>query len=432
MENVASYYPVGAQDLFNYLAGKYTLNSQLTCIMRLDGILDEQILRQAMRATLEVEPILGCDFRENEDRACWERRLDLDKLELCPVVERQDVEPVIWSFVCSPFDTERDCQVKAIIIRGESDSLCVKINHACADAGGLKGYIKLLVSIYNQLFANRQYPVVAQSHECRCQYQILQLPFVSEVIKSLQDDDVNNSETVSLCFRTGIQEQQTVVLDQLDSKAFNALKSYAVKHKATINDMLVTAYIRALAAVANLEEERIAVNVTVDLRRYLPPSQADVICNLSGVNLISSTGKTNSFAASLAKVLIETNKMKANHPGIKMALYIESLSQMSFKEADTYFQQLRDHFFAKRITNPWFSNVGLMSDRRFQLGSAAAVDCYMVGPATYAPGFMLLASTYENTLTLSANFFQSSIQKQTIEKLVSTMLADLEKCTEEI
>jgi NRPS condensation-like uncharacterized protein len=59
-------FPFVAQDTFNYLAGKYGGNSNLSCVMQLNGKVNEEILNQAVRLSLDEEPILGCHLIEED------------------------------------------------------------------------------------------------------------------------------------------------------------------------------------------------------------------------------------------------------------------------------------------------------------------------------------------------------------------------------
>lgn len=50
----------------------------------------------------------------------------------------------------------------------------------------------------------------------------------------------------------------------------------------------------------------------------------------------------------------------------------------------------------------------------------------MVGSGCYSPGFMLIASTYDDKLTLSANFFDSTMKKNTVKQIIDLMVGDIE------
>ena len=69
-----------------------------------------------------------------------------------------------------------------------------------------------------------------------------------------------------------------------------------------------------------------------------------------------------------------------------------------------------------------------MSDEKNNFGLLAIEDYYIVGPAMFSPGSGIVPSTYNNTLTLSVNFFQSTLQKEMMEQFIDTILTNLCSC----
>lgn len=425
-------YPVVPQDIFNYLVGKYNANSQLSCILKLKGRIDETILEQALHISLEVEPILGCRLIEDAKTAFWERRANLAQLELCFVVETLKVEEELQKFIGQMVNFDKDCQVKAKVFRAESDTICLTVNHACCDAGGLKEYAKLLVSIYNQLLLGNQYIFQPPSTYNRGQEEILQLPEITAKINAMlnrTEAPTNPGETVAIPTTLGKNTNQTVIRRQINQRQFNIIKQYARKNGATVNDICLAAFGRAISKVAKLKNELLSLCFTSDLRSYLPAGRKNIIYNLSGMNPIRIHQKvTESFSDTLNGVLSETKEIKCNYPGIDMALYFESLGHLNFKEAENRFLQQGKENTKFGFCNPWLSNVGVLAEETIRLGSAEVEDYYMIGCACYSPGFMMIASTYVDTLTLSVNFFQSTLAKSTVERIMNLMVADIASC----
>lgn len=78
MEKNTLCFPVVAQDAVNYLIDKYLANSQISCILRLNGKLNKTILQQAVRISLDAEPILGCCFIADDDHPFWELQTNFE------------------------------------------------------------------------------------------------------------------------------------------------------------------------------------------------------------------------------------------------------------------------------------------------------------------------------------------------------------------
>ena len=140
------------QDQLNYFALK--IGSQmLHCVFYFEECLDEMLMTKAVRQSVEIQPILGCRLILNDNHPFWESREDLDQLELCEVVETQNVQKDLEQFLVTPVDAEIDSlvQVRIFRISETRDCLCIKINHAVCDAGGLKEYVGILANLYSEL-----------------------------------------------------------------------------------------------------------------------------------------------------------------------------------------------------------------------------------------------------------------------------------------
>ncbi|SFM32020.1 hypothetical protein [Pelosinus propionicus] len=419
-------FPVEPQDAFNYLVGKYSANNQLSYIMRINGRVNETILKKAMYLSVDEQPILGCRLMENDDVATWERRGDLDEIEMCTVVETHDVEGELQKFIAQCYDAEHDCQVKLKIFRGEFDTVCLKVNHACCDAGGFKEYLHTLANIYNHIFNEQLYVLEPCSPNSRSQSSIFQLPEIITKINTMVGEEDNQGHTVGFPFVAGENTKQTLVIRNINQQEFNAIKMHARRNGATINDVYLTAYSRALSNIAELENEIISVCFTADLRKYMPKDKNRAMCNLSGMNSIHiNRNLAESFGETLSKVVSKTKNIKDDFPGINMALYFETLANLKFKEVRNQIRKFCEESAKTKFCNPWISNVGILSDSRITLGRTEVEECYMIGTASYAPGLMMLVSTYDNTSTLSINFFQSTMEKKNVEELMDSVFTDI-------
>ena len=68
------------------------------------------------------------------------------------------------------------------------------------------------------------------------------------------------------------------------------------------------------------------LQVSIDLRRYLPNHKAEAICNLSGALYIALERKNGeTFEGTLARVTASMNKLKENYPGLESAAGLEYL-----------------------------------------------------------------------------------------------------------
>lgn len=421
-------FPVAEQDIFGHLAEKYTSNNQLSCVITFSKTIDNNLLKQAILISLKEQPILACRLIEGDSGLAWKHCNDLTEANYYSFFETKDTAAELQKFITAPFHFEQDCQLKVGLFRGTSDILCVKIHHTCTDGGGLKQYVILLTEIYNQLFNNQQYISQSSTPGNRSQQQILSIPMISRAAKSLElDPDIHPMLTFS--DNMGENDRQIFLTETLQPDEFALMAEYTRYKGATINDVLLTAYIRALPKVGELQDDTLSVNLTVDLRRYLPNRKAKTIANLSSGEFITIDQiSSNKFNSALLKVLHATQKMKLNYPGVRGMLSLKRLATQQWKEADMFFRHRREQALQSKLSIPYFSNLGVISENRMAFGLAQITECYAVGQALYAPGFIVLVSTYAGCVTISVNFYQSTTPRSIMENFLSTMVQELRAC----
>jgi NRPS condensation-like uncharacterized protein len=417
-------FSVVGQDVATYLFGKYLTNSQNDFILKLNGRINETLLCQAVQLSLEAEPILGCYFVEDDANPIWKQSENLDSIELCSLITTNQAENEINQFITTPFE-KTDCQLKVKIIRAETDTVCIKVNHACSDGGGFKQYLNMLVAIYNGLLNKQQEIVKSGVSKVRSQEQVFCHPDVASHLDFLKQlDEFNSMPTVALPFSVGDNSEQTWITGKLDAEHLNAVKKFARAHNVTVNDVLFTAHNRALTKIAEIENSLISAYLTIDLRRYLQNPQA--MCNLVGMPVVTiHYDSKEAFTETLSKVVIETKKVKEQHLGLKNAIDCEMFGNLGFKEADTLLKQIHEKVVQNRFSTPIFSNIGIVAEDIIEFGPIEVVDCYMMGPVQIPPGLLMVISIYNNQLTIAVKFFQSRLKKEIVQWFIDSMLKEL-------
>ncbi len=150
----SNFFPASSQDKMNYIT-RLNADQQLHVVITFRSQMDEPRLAKALRLVMDRQPVLGCRFVEQGNRTAWERRHDLDQLELLRVVETGDLRASVDGFAVLPSDPCVDPLVQARIFRGPAgDTLCVKVNHVAADGAGAKEVAYLVADTYRRLEEN--------------------------------------------------------------------------------------------------------------------------------------------------------------------------------------------------------------------------------------------------------------------------------------
>jgi len=409
---------VTTQDAYNYAASKFFSDQQLCMILKVSEKLEEDSLAKAVRLTLDLEPVLGCKLIENGNSPCWERRNDLDQIAECKVVETKNVEKAPDYFINEPTYANIDQLVEARIFREkQSDVLCVKVNHAVCDAGGLKEYVALLASLYTMLISGKQC-VVKPNLGRRDQSQVF------ERTKNAQSFTVKGFPTPTCVFPQKEGEERLHALRIISPVQLEDIKQYAHSKGATINDVLLAALYRTFFELNNTCGNKPMIHqISIDLRRYLPNHKAEAVCNLSGALYTALKRKEGEkFPGTLKRVSASTNRLKEDYPGVEIAAALEDLFSRGYLGLEKYLAEAAAMDKKYNLNFPLLSNFGILTDYSF--GGLNTVKGYISSPIMYQPGFMLGATTCNGEMTLSVGYCGQENQK-VVKDFVEGYVAEL-------
>jgi len=94
-----------------------------------------------------------------------------------PKIEFADVNRNLVDFLADPLDYLKGPQVKALLLRSATDTLCLKVCHLAADAWGVKKYADLLAAIYRELASDPVFIVRADQVRCLNSEESQGVPF---------------------------------------------------------------------------------------------------------------------------------------------------------------------------------------------------------------------------------------------------------------
>ncbi len=398
---------------------------QINCVITFDGRIDEERMARVVRLTLDAEPLLGCRFVKHWWQPYWERRSDLDSIDLCELTETGDVEQDLIRFLTIPMDPCVDPLVQVRIIRSDTDTLCIKMDHMVADAAGVKDYLYMLASIYQRLVREPGY-MVQLNLGSRSFSQVSRHLSFSDKLKILKSgfNDIKNRSLRPHCWTfPAINDDlsdRSFAIHRIDQNKFGAIKEYGRKHRATINDVLVAAFYRALAEhIPPDSDTPLRLLLMADLRRYLPEGGSERICNLSTrifPNIDHELGATFDDTCSMVRDYM--NARKANYIGLGDIPFMA----MTFKGYPFFLAQWPYNLLLRYISKstggpPMLTNAGIIDSERLYFGGPAVTDAFLTVPLTFPPFLAVGVTTHNGSLTLSAGFCKSALDKQTVQHI---------------
>ncbi|MEW9700972.1 condensation domain-containing protein [Paenibacillus sp. SI8] len=427
---VPSSFAANGQDFFNYFSQYGISDFQIQLMLQIDGRLDADRLHRAIRLSADAEPILGCRFVEDAQHPYWERRQDLDRLPWLTIRELPvaEFDTALHEWFSAPIHMQNDPMVKVCLLRTETnDAIGIKMNHTCCDGAGLKQYMELLARIYTELELNAAYVPEPNVRGKRDQSQLFLDAGIMDYRQAWDQNQAEiqpsrafpyNAAEASIsrkqCIRRLSKELTQIVFDQ------------AAKWEATVNDVILASYYRALHAILAPEQgEPITLTMTADLRKYLAEHSPTALCNLSGSLILSLRAEVVQPFSDLVKEIaaITREYKKTNQLGLHTASMFEFLAGMGFNEAKQLILNLAEGSRQQGTFSSTLSNFGKINAEASPFGCLTVSDAYMVSPAMHAPGFMLGASSCKDVLTLTVSYFEPTTDASLVEKFMDLVMA---------
>jgi NRPS condensation-like uncharacterized protein len=285
--------------------------------------LDEQRLRDALLLARLAEPVLGCRYVDRAAWPYWERVPAVDPLSLAPS------EAAWHAWGAGPLDGLRGGQLEGGLWRGpDGDCLLIKLGHLAGDAGATRQVLGLVADLYARLAREPRYVPVPNLRGDRGVGQVLRaVPPAAwrdsgrlwgrRVLADLAPAGIHR-----MPLQGGVAGRHDPGELDLDPARVTRLKAFGRPLGATLNDLLLAAFLRTQARLGSWDGRRqLRVTTTVDLRRYLPGRRAGAVCNLTSYDHPSlGTDLGAAYTDTVRRVTAVTSVHKRSYLGLSGAL----------------------------------------------------------------------------------------------------------------
>jgi NRPS condensation-like uncharacterized protein len=390
------------------------------------GALDGELLRRAVRLTLDAEPVLGCSFVIART-ATWRRIADLDAVVPFSLVRTSDPGAEMDRFQAQEVPDEGPQAAVALLRTPDHDELGIKLSHVPVDGQGAKQYAYLLAAIYSRLTADPGYVPVPNAAA---------RPTATDVWASLSAEQrreakaakswaVPNWPAPAVAGGGGLTYRTLVV----PSVHFRALKEYGKQRDATVNEMMLALYFRAL--VRAFDPPRgvpLSLMSTADLRRFLPEEGAYPIGMLSisgplGIERVD--GET--FDQTLGRVRDAMAVWAGQCYGAGPAYNAEKLNGLGYQAVKALLG-MSFRMAPKGRTYPYFTNIGILEAERLAFGNESPTEGCMYGPASLGASPVATVSTYRDTLTVSMGCDASESATSVTDEVLRLLDDEISRC----
>lgn len=381
--------------------------------------IDENLLRKAVNLSINAVPLITCVF--DEEKFLWKQG-DFNANDIVRVVDANECEDDT-KWLTTELDSTCEPQLKIIVVRqSKHDKMFLIINHMITDGCGFKNYLYLLCYLYNKC---------EKDNDCKYNNKALRKQSLRQISRNFSiykkwkilSSKLNVSmPPESFKFSLAGDSDNAVVLTRnIDKDSFGNIKKYAKQKGASINDIIITAYVREI--FRKLGTSEITIPCPVDLRKFKKKKQICGICNLTGLyscTIKVSDGET--FDETLHKVTEQMNAQKSSTACMKLPMLLNILYHI------VPLRILMKKFSNMRMT-PFitYTNLGVIDEKRLCFGSHTVENAYITTAIKKNPYFQLSVSTFKCSCTLSTSLFATEEDMTLVKEILDNIKNELNK-----
>jgi NRPS condensation-like uncharacterized protein len=416
---------------------------QIHATIHFEDHINRDILKKAIRLSVDAEPVLGCHLEKISWKQQWKRCSDEKLNSIFDYKETSESEVEQLEYMRSAYSPYEDPALKALLIRSKSsDTLCIKLSHIALDGGGTKEYLKLLVNIYNQLLKDINFQPSSNYNGCRDFHQVTKSFSVKDRIKNIR---LNVRDYITNIYPPkswqypklgqSKKSESTYVFHELNTELVKSIKSFAMKNEVSLTDILMAAFYRALyQQISPKPKTPLRLGTTVDLRRYLKKKKGDALCNLAAMFYLNiGNGIGNNLLETAQKVAGRMEHHKKENIGMgdnRYALFDQKFIPFPVAKHLNLIHQVIKFIIGPKQVPPLLTYVGKLDHTLRMFKDSKICQAYISAPIAYSPVFFICLTGYGGQFTMCSGIRGSEEDQKLVKDLfksVEEILSNAEK-----
>ena len=390
-------YKVQPLDLMQYINTKYH-EPFIHELIEFDRALDIAKLTAALDNLIKVFPLLKCRYDSKRNLF-----VENDALTVKDLLVTDDTANRNKLLTESLNSNER-----LIKFTLSKNFLIITVSHLICDGIGFKQLIYLLCDFYNGNVGG--------------DYSALMNREFSQLTGNLK---VSAGDTLKMLFSMIGGYKNTRVYDKRGNEQVNVAERYistdimakvhaaAKKQGATLNDVFLTAYGRAIGKLYS--KKKINIPCTVDLRKYADGETG--IANFTGTyNLNVKLSQSKTFAESLTIVNRAMNKQKKTKNDIAGPMLLVSKYEKSPLEK---FLKLYGGMNTSAYSD--YTNLGKLDESKLKFNGTTVINAVGYSGLNKAPCFQIAVSSFKGKTTVSSMFVCGESERNKADLLMNAI-----------
>lgn len=384
-------------------------------------------LRQAMSLVATKEPLVSSRYIRVEGRGYWEYE-DSPNWDIEEIISNDDSYGHASELITNPPHPQSYLPISIRLIHlRERDRLHIRLSHILTDAGGSKEFIYNLASSYRKTLtqADTLADISASknslSHDLINCLKLFRLKYLFSGLISDKTSLLMPADFFGIPMKLCAKTDRKFVSLHIDPERVIRLKNFGKKLNATLNDLFLTAYGKALNNCFGSTDDigkQLGVIVTSDMRKYI--SSRKHLCNLSNWRVYRlGTLPLGDHKDLLNNIVRLTTKWKNNLHGLGNFLFNMAFLKCNNERSIQYITKK----FITRETSAkacriGLTNLGLLIQSKIDFGGGPCTDAFMYPPIGVPPLLLAGVSGCADKLFLSIGYMTGSMPTDTIELLV--------------
>ncbi len=415
--------PCEMYDKINLMCRKY-MDRMARFEVDYDFIVDETAFKNVAVCFLECAPFMHSEVINHPITPYWKvSDYHIDDMVIVKAVD--NIKEAREEFFSQSIPLSSNIQIKIGLFYCESKTyICFIWNHMGFDGGGYKAFWSDFCKNYSDYVLNGKSPISFStgSRKYNRIYKDMEPDFAKKAKKQLAN--ISPKAKHILPFESLEKVNNVIIVSrEVSDETFSKVIKNAKTMGATVNDILLTAYIDAFGKVSGMSEsEGISVACATDLRRHIKDLTDIGYTNHVSFIHCAIENKGKDIFETLKTVSAKTKELKKDpYIGLHgLPLLNFAYKSMVYLQAETIVK-----LFYKNPTLS-VSNVGAIDTTAFSLANNPPFSAFVAGAAKNKPCAVMTALTINGKLSASMCLRGNDKDKELLEKFFTEFKKSIE------